>query len=144
MNKHQRGFTFIELLLVLVITLLLGSLALSYGEKGMENQDIEHFFDQLVNDAMFIQQYALNNHTKTSIQFNFKQHTYTAKKLTNEKKLFTREMPKSLNMNRESTINQITFNEKGNASYVGRIIYDYIGGNKVLYVYLGSGRVTVK
>ncbi|MBQ0137706.1 MAG: hypothetical protein KBT36_00245 [Kurthia sp.] len=144
MNKKQHGFAFVELLLVLVITILLGSLALSYGEKGMKNQEINHFFDQLVNDSLLIQKYALNNQTKTAIEFNFKLHTYTAKIVSSDKKLFVRDMPKSMKLNKNSTVNRIAFNENGNASYVGKIIYDYIGGNRALYVYLGSGRVAVK
>lgn len=144
MTSNDKGFTFVELLLVLFITLLLGTLALSYGEKGVKIQEINHFFDQLVNDSLYMQKYALNNRLKTVIEFDFKQHKYTARVALTRKKLFSRNMPNIVSMNEESTINRIAFNEKGNASYVGKIIFEYIGGKREVYVYLGSGRVTVK
>lgn len=144
MIRENKGFTFVEVLLVLAMTLLLGTLALSYGEKGMKSQEINHFFDQLVNDSLYIQKYGLNNRTKTVIEFDFNAHEYTARLALSRRKLFSRSMPNSLRMNEKSTINRIAFNENGNASYVGKIICEYVGGEREVYVYLGSGRVTVK
>lgn len=144
MVPNQRGFTFVELLIVLAITLLVGSIVFSYGERGLKNKEIEHYFDQLINDSLYIQTYSVNKKVKTSIEFNVATHQYTAKNLMTNEVLFKRAMPISLKISNLSTVRKIAYNEKGNASYAGRIICEYINGEKEVFVYLGSGRVYIK
>lgn len=144
MAANEKGFTFVELLIVLAITLLVGSIVFSYGEKGLKNREIEHYFDQLINDSLYIQTYAVNKKAKTSIEFNVSTHQYTAKNLATNEILFKRDMPISLKISNMSTVRKIAYNEKGNASYAGRIICEYINGQKEVFVYIGSGRVYIK
>lgn len=144
MGPNEKGFTFVELLIVLSITLLLGAIVFSYGERGLKNKEIDHYFDQLINDSLYIQTYAVNKKVKTSIEFNVSTHQYTAKNLASNEILFKRAMPVSLKISNSSTVRKIAYNEKGNASYAGRIICEYINGQKEVFVYIGSGRVYIK
>lgn len=142
--SSKSGFTLVELLLVLLITLLLSTLAVSYGNKGIKEQEITHFFDQLVSDSLVLQQLAEKEKRKMDIIFYQKEHRYELKYRENNKIIYNRIMPNSLTIDGQSTLLKIGFNEKGNASFVGKIIFLYTGGKKEVYVYLGSGRIYIR
>lgn len=144
MHRSEQGFTFVEMLLVLMMTLIVASIALIYGTKGIQEKETRFFFEQLVSDAVYIQQYAKNHHVKMDLIFDERTHLYSAKKRETNKKIFVRTMPSSMKIKRGSTLYKIGFNENGNASYVGRLTFLYFGGEQDVYVYLGSGRITVK
>lgn len=144
MRHSEKGFTFVEMLFVLSVTLTIASIALIYGTKGVQEKESRFFFEQLVTDAVYIQQYAKNNHVKMDLVFDEQKHVYIAKKREFATKIFVRTMPSSMKIKRGSTLYKIGFNEKGNASYVGRLTFTYFGGEQDVYVYLGSGRIHLK
>lgn len=142
-TKRKNGFTLVELLFVLTLTLLLMTLALAFGNKGIKHQDIDHFFNQLVSDSLVLQQLAIDESRKVDIIFYPNKHRYELRYRESQKVIYYRTMPNSMNIDVKSTIFKIGFNEKGNASFVGKIIFQYIEGKKEVYVYLGSGRVYI-
>lgn len=141
---HKSGFTLVEMLLVLLLVIVLSSLAISYGQKGIKEQEMTHFFNQLNSDALLLQQYAIKEKKKMDLEFSMKEHYYVLKYRDSQKIIYKRVMPKSVKMGVGSTLYKIGFNEKGNASYVGRLIVLYIGGKKEVSVYLGSGRIEIR
>lgn len=141
---HKSGFTLVEMLLVLLIVLILSTLAISYGKKGIQEQEMTHFFNQLNSDTLLLQQYALKEKKKMDLEFNVKNHYYVLRYRDSQKIIYRRVMPKSLKFGPGATINKIGFNERGHASYVGRITMHYLGGKKEVSIYLGTGRMEIR
>lgn len=141
---HKNGFTLVEMLLVLLLVLVLSSLAISYGNKGIQEQETTHFFNQLNSDTLLLQQLALKEKKKMDLEFNYKNHYYVLRYRETQKIIYRRIMPKSMKMGVGSTLNKIGFNEKGNASYVGKLTLVYFGGKKEVSVYLGTGRLEIR
>lgn len=119
-------------------------MAISYGNKGIKEQEMNRFFKQLVSDALVLQQTAIEKNKKMDLIFYPKFHRYELQYRTSKQKLYTRIMPKSMSIHANSTITKIGYNENGNASFTGRIIFDYVEGKKEVYIYLGSGRIYVQ
>lgn len=141
---NKTGFTLVEMLLVLLLVLVLSSLAISYGQKGIQEQEMTHFFNQLNSDVLLLQQYALKEKKKMDLEFNVNKNMYTLKYRDSQKIIYKRIMPKSMKIAAGSTLYRIGFNERGNASYVGKLTFFYFGGKKEVSVYLGTGRMEIR
>lgn len=141
MQSKEKGFTFVEMLLVLTIITVVSLTIFTQGSKGFEARENNHFYDLLVRDILYIQSMSLKNRDKTVLEFNEKKRYYQAKYRDSNKLIFQRDLPQKLKILNTSTINKVGFNERGNASYVGKIVFEIEGDVKELFVYLGAGRV---
>ncbi|GEK31651.1 competence protein ComG [Kurthia zopfii] len=141
MRSKESGFTLVEMLLVLTIVMVISITIFSQGSKAFQEREAEHFYDLLVRDTLYLQSLSLKNKEKTVIEFNERRSIYIAKFRESNKLIFQREMPQNLKILNHSTMNRVGFNERGNASYVGKIVFEIKGNQKELFVYLGAGRV---
>lgn len=141
MQSKESGFSFVEMLLVLTIISVISIIIFTLGNNGFQKREHNHFYDLLIRDILYIQSMSLKNKEKTVIEFSEKNSLYQAKYRDSNKLIFQREMPQKLKILNNSTINRIGFNERGNASYVGKIIFDIDNNVKEVFVYLGAGRV---
>ncbi|GEK33910.1 type II secretion system protein [Kurthia sibirica] len=139
----KNGYTFVEMLIVLTMIFIIAVVGLSLGERGIRSQEIHRFLDQLVIDAHYIQNYAKTKNAKVDIFFIVGEQRYIGRLRQSKKILFSKSMPTALAIDVKSTLTTISFNEKGNASYAGKLIFDFGTIKKEVYVYLGSGRILV-
>lgn len=107
---NKNGFTFIELLLVLVITSILTSIGVKVSFITLEKQYEKQFFHVLTEDLRYIQNLAMSDaYTEARITFNPTSYRVT----TNQSHPnFDRKYPEGWKFE-ENVFNRIIFNSNG-------------------------------
>lgn len=140
--NNQRGFTLIEMLLVLlVLTIVVGIGIPGYRVMEIEKEE-QRFFELLLQDIYFAQSESYRSQTSTIVVFNAERNYYdVVKNLLN--KISTREMPKTVSFKSSSNISQIYFSSKGSIQSSGTLRFQTSTGEKTIVVHLGKGRVVM-
>lgn len=92
MNDH-RGFTLLEVLIVLSILSILITLSVPISKSLFEKQEEKQFLNTLESDILYIQNLSLGTRSRSTIEFH-KDH-YTIFKTRTEKPII-RYLPKKL------------------------------------------------
>lgn len=137
----NKGFTLIEILLVLAILSLITIISTQIIIKLNEEKEVNHFFEQLKLDILTIESYTIENNSYAYIILSPTLSKYQA---VNEigKVLFERKLPDSLKMNIDSNLKSIEF-VSGKIRNFGKIIFNYKEKNVEFIVYIERGRARI-
>jgi competence protein ComGD len=135
-----RGFTLIEMLLVMSIIMIVGS----FGFKGYlsyyEKRQLDAFLAQLEEDILFTQMHAMTHKEVTDVAFydNF----YRVRTLINAPILVERYFLKDfqIEFTNANMTRKISYNNKGNIRVSGKIIVEFKKQRKTIVFQLGKGR----
>ncbi|PYF03490.1 prepilin-type N-terminal cleavage/methylation domain-containing protein [Ureibacillus chungkukjangi] len=137
---NMRGFTLIEMLLVLFILLLTSSIVfqitLTLSEKWVVNQ----FFQQLMLDIQEIQALAIKNDEAFYIQFN-SSNNYKGHGIFSGEILFEREIPQGIKVDMTSNLKHFMVYPSGDVSNFGTIKFHTPFGQTNLIIYIKEGRM---
>ncbi|MGD6832305.1 competence type IV pilus minor pilin ComGD [Sutcliffiella halmapala] len=75
-GKSQKGFTFVESLLVLSVVSVILSFTILKIAAIEEKHVTKNFFSELTNDLLFAQQYAMSTRRSVTITFSPSNHYY--------------------------------------------------------------------
>lgn len=142
--KSERGYTLIEILIVLFIVMCLSAIVVRYSAKAAENRELEQFFTQIQLDIQYIQTYSMDQREYISIKFESSSNRYIIKKdIFTE--LFERPFPKGVEfLPSSSSINTIIYNFNGNVITPGTLSFKTPQGIKKVVITLGRGRSRVE
>ncbi|AYC29562.1 competence type IV pilus minor pilin ComGD [Paenisporosarcina cavernae] len=137
MNK---GFTFIEVLIVLLIVTVITSVTIAGYSNIQREQSFLSFYQQLEKDVMTIQLQAITTNQTTEIVFTNNGTRYVARQ-SFTKTLFTRDIPSEIVYRNEGTLTSVSFNPNGTIVKFGTLVFE--NGQKKEYVkfYIGKGRM---
>jgi competence protein ComGD len=143
--KSREGFTFIEMLLVLVITMLICSIGIHVGKKYMDQQQENRFMEQLKSDIEMTQALSFQYQTPASfyIYESLKEIHIYANGYDMKKPLVIRKYPKSVKFNLKSNMDHVIYTENQTVMKAGTIKFTVNDRNKEAIVYLGEGRVRI-
>ncbi len=115
----KNGFTFIELLFVLLITSILTLIGVKISFTALHKQYENHFFSTLTEDLRYIQNVAVSD-VRADARIFFESNLYkvTSNQLASPN--YVRHLPKGWKIH-ERTYNNIILNSKGTLRHSGTI-----------------------
>jgi competence protein ComGD len=143
MRKTERGFTLIEVLLVLSIFLIVSSIALFTVKPHYQFIEKTLFFTCLKDDLYYAQQYAISHQRPVHVYFLADEHRYIVNDHLNEKMIVERSYSKLIKVQEGSLKLSFKFTFDGKIDRFGSI---YITIGKDIYrmtFLLGEGRFYV-
>lgn len=137
--QNEKGFTLIEMLLVMMIVIVVSSVALSFTVKNIQVDQTEEFFRQFQVDMHYLQSYAMAHQKKVRVVYlkDGKEYRGIAG-LDNI--VLRRTMPEGYLGNTANTF-VLQYLPNGNVSRVGALTFHTPEGGRRLKVYIGKGRL---
>ncbi|MBD8071335.1 competence type IV pilus minor pilin ComGD [Bacillus sp. PS06] len=142
--KNQKGFTLIETLLVLSILIILTTLPFLKLSPLQEEKIIEHFFEQLTDDLLLSQQYAIMHSDSVKVYFFHASSSYKVILVETNTVVISRNYDENITINPLTLGTTIQFRNNGNISKAGTMQVVYKKSEKYNVVFqLGRGRFYV-
>ncbi|WP_209123046.1 competence type IV pilus minor pilin ComGD [Alkalihalobacillus sp. BA299] len=143
MKISKQGYTLIELLIVLTIISIVGSVTLIFLHSSYSSYERNQLVSQLENDLYYTQQLAISNGTPSVFYINTSKSIYGVKQ--NNQLIY--EQPFNLNVTFERGslgIDDIKFLSNGNISKSGTL-FMYVENQRYAIVFLlGKGRFYIE
>ncbi|MDN4493315.1 competence type IV pilus minor pilin ComGD [Ureibacillus aquaedulcis] len=139
-TKNQKGFTLVEILLVLFIFLLISSIVFQITVKISEKRVVDHFFQQLILDIQEMQALAIQREEKIHIQFYNSNH-YKAFGVYSGETLLEKDFPSNIQLEIYSNLKRFIIDPKGEISPFGTIKFYTPYGETNLVIYIKEGRM---
>ena len=143
LSLDNRGYSLIELLLVLTIVMIISSSALYFNNRYIENRTFELFYNQLKLDVAHIQMTAITEEKYVKLVFESGGSQYVARKSLFDS-VFERNLPPGYRWSSSSTINEISFHPNGTIVKFGTLAFITPDGIKTVRVFIGKGRMILE
>ncbi len=143
--NNQKGFTFIEMLLVLSITMIICMIGINVFKDQLDRQLEDRFIQQLKTDIELTQtlSYQYKSSTNLYVPKELSEVRIYVSKINKEKPILVRKYPKNILFHHTSNMNTVQFTEKHTVAKGGTMVFSINGRLTKLIVYLGEGRVKI-
>ena len=138
----SRGFTLLELLLVLMIVMVVSSCALYINNRYIEKQTFEIFYNQLLLDARVIQLSAMEEGRNMKLIFSSNGTVYVGRKSLLEP-ILEKQLPSGYRLSKSSNLSELAFQPNGNIEKFGTLTFETPSGLRMVRVYIGKGKMAV-
>ena len=145
MKIDEKGFTFLEMLLVLSVVAILTAVILPIGDRWITKNSEEDALYTFIATIHHAQAYAMANETYTVIRFRDSGKSYSLL-APSSVTYSTTDFPEGmrwLRLSGENRINAVEFHPNGHIMNPGTIILQTSTGDKRLTLQLQHGRVIV-
>ncbi|WP_157052748.1 competence type IV pilus minor pilin ComGD [Priestia koreensis] len=140
--SNQKGFTLLEMLLVLmVLQVMVGVLLLSI-KPVMQTYRLHYFFKQLQTDMWYAQQVAINSEKSVALVFLNAESKYLM--VSGGNLIMTRDYEKDVTLQTEVIQGRVSFLQDGNVDRSGTIIVKHHEKKYRVVVLIGRGRFYVQ
>ncbi|MGE7934590.1 prepilin-type N-terminal cleavage/methylation domain-containing protein [Viridibacillus arvi] len=149
MSNKEAGFTFVELLLVLTVTMIICSISLALGKAKLDERMVNQFLYQLMLDIEQVQSESIGSGVFSYLEFiddgkKYKAYTWDGdSSISTRRNFFTRELPEGVTYSYSSPLRQIKIDPKGTFSSFGTLIFITPTGNKSLIINIVKGRMKI-
>lgn len=140
--KTDKGFTLIEMLLVLFIVIVVSSFVYKISLTITEKQVIDQFFNQVQLDIQSMQALAIEEKKTINVLFS-DNNTYKAYYSLDGKKIFDRSFPTNIQLNIYSNLKNIVIYPNGEVVNFGKIIFYTPFGERQLIINIQKGRMRI-
>lgn len=141
--KVQEGFTLVESLFVLSVTLIIATASAFLLKPQLISIEREKFISQLKADLFFAQQYALSHHIDVYVHILPESKKYVIHEKLSANHLVEREIPEMITVREESMKLYFFFQSDGNISRFGSFSI-YVEKERYRFTFLiGKGRFYV-
>nr|MBO2506518.1 hypothetical protein [Bacilli bacterium] len=137
--KDEKGFTLLEMLLVLMIVSLIGMIGVTIPVKMTEKMIVEQFFHQLKLDIQMAQMWALENEKGCYVSFS-SSNSYRIYHQMNDV-LIERKIPDMISINDFSNLSTLSINTRGGVKNFGTITFQTPYGEKSIIINIDKGRI---
>lgn len=134
---NEKGFTMLEMLLVLMIVMVVSSSVLFLISPKMKKVEEERFYKQLHLDILRLQAISIGELGYTVLDFPNNRTKYEGK--MRGMLLFEKEFPQQIRLSSNSSLKDIAFHPNGNISDFGNLLFKTDDGEKRMTVYIGRG-----
>ncbi|WP_100331552.1 competence type IV pilus minor pilin ComGD [Bacillus xiapuensis] len=140
----QKGFSMLEIMLMLVIMLVLLAAAIIPLPKQMDRLDKKLFLYQLQADLYWAKSYAITKQETVNLQFLPIEKSYRIRTLSASRKMLVkRKLPASIR-HVNGSLDNISFLPNGNANRFGTILFFHKEEYFSIVCQIGKGRFYVK
>ncbi|WP_243840740.1 hypothetical protein [Paenisporosarcina antarctica] len=143
MQLDNKGYSLLELLLVLMIVMVISSSTLYMNNRYVDKHTFDLFYNQLKLDVAHIQLKALVEERYFKLIFDSGGTRYIGRRSLYDS-LFDRELPKGYSLSQGSTITEVAFHANGNIEKFGTLVFSTPGGLKIVRVHIGKGRLMLE
>ncbi|PGW23875.1 comG operon protein ComGD [Bacillus cereus] len=140
----QKGFTLLEMLLVLFAISVLSIVTYYNVHSLYEKQKIEQFLRQFSNDILYMQQLAINRQTHYTLRWHKDRHMYYIGESSTNLSIIKREYDSDIQIDLNTFPNPMTYNPSGNINRGGTILLSYRSYKYDIVFQLGRGRFTYR
>lgn len=140
----QKGFTLLEMLLVLFAISVLSMVTYFNVHLLHEKQKVEQFLRQFSNDILYMQQLAINRQKHYTLRWYKDRHTYYIGELSENLTIIKREYDSDIQIDLNTFPNPMTYNPSGNINRGGTILLSYRSYKYEIVFQLGRGRFTYR
>ncbi|MFC4320746.1 competence type IV pilus minor pilin ComGD [Litchfieldia salsa] len=142
-NKDQKGFTLIEILIVISILVMITTIPTLRLSPSYQQKVIDQFFDQLTDDLLLSQQYALSHSDTVKVYFYSSSSSYRAILVESNTEIISRNYDENITINPNTLGSILVIRSNGNVNKAGtmQVIYGQEKYNVVFQ--LGRGRFYV-
>ncbi|MFJ8419596.1 competence type IV pilus minor pilin ComGD [Bacillus wiedmannii] len=140
----QKGFTLLEMLLVLFAISVLSMVTYFNVHSLHEKQKVEQFLRQFSNDILYMQQLAINRQKHYTLRWYEDRHTYYIGELSENLTIIKREYDSDIQIDLNTFPNPMTYNPSGNINRGGTILLSYRSYKYEIVFQLGRGRFTYR
>ncbi|GAB6553181.1 MULTISPECIES: comG operon protein ComGD [Bacillus] len=140
----QKGFTLLEMLLVLFAISVLSMVTYFNVHSLHEKQKVEQFLRQFSNDILYMQQLAINRQKHYTLRWHKDRHTYYIGELSMNLTIIKREYDSDIQIDLNTFPNPMTYNPSGNINRGGTILLSYRNYKYEIVFQLGRGRFTYR
>lgn len=140
---NKKGFTLIEVLLVLSIVFVLSSSILFVSTSYIQKNSLQVFINQFKLDVYHIQSLSISNSIYTTLVFNDTGTSYATRKSFYEP-IVNRTLPSGVSLSKQSGLTEVAFHPNGSIVKFGTLIFNTPNGDVLLRLYIGKGRITVE
>lgn len=139
--RADKGFTFIEMLVVLTITLMIMTLTMQYGYQKWTQLEAEIYLEQVLKDIQYVQSEAKKTNQYMELKFQRFGDVWGYEFIRNNKTVvLTRTFPKQIKvLPQDSTMLVCRYTDRGRPSISGHITFETNKGKYRLLIYLGEG-----
>lgn len=136
----QKGFTLLEMLLVLFAISVLSMVTYFHVHSLYEKQKIEQFLRQFSNDILYMQQLAINRQKHYTLRWHKDRHMYYIGESSTDHSIIKREYDSDIQLDLNTFPNPMTYNPSGNINRGGTILLSYRSYKYEIVFQLGRGR----
>ncbi|MDA1528888.1 comG operon protein ComGD [Bacillus cereus group sp. TH260-2LC] len=140
----QKGFTLLEMLLVLFAISVLSVVTYFHVHSLYEKQKIEQFLRQFSNDILYMQQLAINRQKHYTLRWHKDRHMYYIGESSMDHSIIKREYDSDIQLDLNTFPNPMTYNPSGNINRGGTILLSYRSYKYEIVFQLGRGRFTYR
>ncbi|WP_433948173.1 comG operon protein ComGD [Bacillus tropicus] len=140
----QKGFTLLEILLVLFAISVLSMVTYFNVHSLYEKQKIEQFLRQFSNDILYMQQLAINRQKHYTLRWHKDRHMYYIGESSMDFSIIKREYDGDIQFDLNTFPNPMTYNPSGNINRGGTILLSYRSYKYEIVFQLGRGRFTYR
>jgi competence protein ComGD len=140
----QKGFTLLEMLLVLFAISVLSMVTYFHVHSLYEKQKIEQFLRQFSNDILYMQQLAINRQKHYTLRWHKDRHMYYIGESSTDLSIIKREYDSDIQLDLNTFPNPMTYNPSGNINRGGTILLSYRSYKYEIVFQLGRGRFTYR
>jgi prepilin-type N-terminal cleavage/methylation domain-containing protein len=140
----QKGFTLLEMLLVLFAISVLSMVTYFNVHSLYEKQKIEQFLRQFSNDILYMQQLAINRQKHYTLRWHKDRHMYYIGESSTDLSIIKREYDSDIQLDLNTFPNPMTYNPSGNINRGGTILLSYRSYKYEIVFQLGRGRFTYR
>ncbi|PEC84577.1 competence protein ComG [Bacillus cereus] len=140
----QKGFTLLEMLLVLFAISVLSIVTYYNVHSLYEKQKIEQFLRQFSNDILYMQQLAINRQKHYTLRWHKDRHMYYIGESSTNLSIIKREYDSDIQIDLNTFPNPMTYNPSGNINRGGTILLSYRSYKYDIVFQLGRGRFTYR
>lgn len=137
---NEKGYTLIEMLLVLSIVMVVSSSVLFFTTNKWKEIEEERFYKQFHLDLQRLQAISIGEYRYTYLTFSNNKTKYEAKSANGL--LFEKDLPKHMRLGDESTLKIIAFHPNGNVNDFGNFLFITDQGEKRMTVHIGRGVIS--
>ena len=138
--RNSKGYTLIEMLLVLFIVLVTSTIIFQVTLTISEKWAVNRFFQQVLLDVQQIQALAIKNEEPFYIQFN-SLNQYKGYAVFSGEVIFVREIPKDIKLDMTSNLKHFMVYPTGDVSNFGTFRFFTPFGQTNLIIYIKEGRM---
>lgn len=140
----QKGFTLLEMLLVLFAISVLSMVTYYNVHSLYEKQKIEQFLRQFSNDILYMQQLAISRQKHYTLRWHKERNMYYIGESGTNLFIIKREYDNDIQMDLNTFPNPMTYNPSGNINRGGTILLSYRSYKYEIVFQLGRGRFTYR
>jgi competence protein ComGD len=138
----QRGFTFMELIIVLLLISSIGAIAYPKFDRFLKNRETEYFIRTFQKDIVHMQQKAINESRIYNLSIDNDKHLYEIRGNGSDHPT-KRYFPKHIHFESFSMLLSVQFNQAGNISRAGTLYIHSANGSYKMVFQIGKGKFYV-